>query len=418
MTISSEIRKAGPYEGNGIASVFPFWFKVFKTSEVVVVYTNPDAEESILGPSDCLIRLNPDQEAYPGGTVATNTPLDVGYLLTITSQVANLQPLDLTNQGGFYPKTINESLDRLTILAQQNTEAISRSVKVPISADIPPEALVERWENMAAQTLISSEAAARSAAAAESSASDANDAADRAEEAAEIAGGRPPISDSVTSSASDVYASSKAAKTAFDEARFSIKYFAEEQPLPTENIGPIWHEKFNSMMTWQEFTANGADYTGYASLLVGSLLMDTQPTPRKGYLFSGIEDFPRLMYPALRAWAMHHGLMVSAGVWAAGSIVVADSADGTTFKLFDVRGEFPRFWDRGRTADASRAFGSWQNNGNLAHTHNVNGIKKATSGGDFSVPYVSGTPEPGFISQSGGVESRPRNTAFLASIKF
>ena len=52
------------------------------------------------------------------------------------------EPLDLTNQGGFYPKVINAALDRLTILAQQNAEQISRSVKVPISSSVTSPGLV------------------------------------------------------------------------------------------------------------------------------------------------------------------------------------------------------------------------------------------------------------------------------------
>jgi hypothetical protein len=59
-----------------------------------------------------------------------------------------------------------------------------------------------------------------------------------------------------------------------------ILRFSTGAALPTTNIGAIWHDDYNSIMTWQVFSANGANYTGYASVLVGNLLMDTQPTPR------------------------------------------------------------------------------------------------------------------------------------------
>ena len=34
MTISSEVRKAGPYDGNDVTTSFPFSFKVFAASDV------------------------------------------------------------------------------------------------------------------------------------------------------------------------------------------------------------------------------------------------------------------------------------------------------------------------------------------------------------------------------------------------
>ena len=37
MTINSEVRAAGPFEGNDVATSFPFEFKVFADSEVLVV---------------------------------------------------------------------------------------------------------------------------------------------------------------------------------------------------------------------------------------------------------------------------------------------------------------------------------------------------------------------------------------------
>lgn len=139
-----------------------------------------------------------------------------------------------------------------------------------------------------------------------------------------------------------------------------LPVYATGKALPASNIGPIWHDDYDSVMTWQAFTANGASYTGYASQLVGNLLADTQPTPRKGYVRSGDDALSRTQYAALRAWGMHHGLMVAPSTWAAGSLAFKDNPDGLTFTVFDVRGEFPRFWDRGRGVDVGRQAGAWQ----------------------------------------------------------
>ena len=139
MTISSEVRKAGPYTGNGVTTAFPFAFKVFSADDVVVIQTNTAGVETTLTYTDYGITLNPDQDAAPGGTVNMVSAPAADYLLTITSRVQNLQPLELTNQGGFYPTTINDALDRLTILSQQNSERIGRSVKVAISSGVTEE---------------------------------------------------------------------------------------------------------------------------------------------------------------------------------------------------------------------------------------------------------------------------------------
>lgn len=146
MTISSEVRKAGPYAGNDVTTSFPFAFKVFSADDMVVVMTDPAGVEAELTGSgtDYSVSLNADQDTSPGGTVEKNSALATGYLLTITSSVPNLQPLDITNQGGFYPKVINNALDRLTILLQQVAEQVGRAVKTNISsAQTPDEMLAD-----------------------------------------------------------------------------------------------------------------------------------------------------------------------------------------------------------------------------------------------------------------------------------
>ncbi|GAB3190781.1 phage major tropism determinant [Hydrogenophaga aquatica] len=188
MTISSEVRKAGPFAGNNVTTSFPFSFKVFASADVVVVQTNPAGVETALTVgTDYTVTLNADQDTAPGGTVNKTTPLASGFLLTITSRVPNLQPLDLTNQGGFYPKVINAALDRLTILAQQNDEKIGRSVKVPISSSVSPDALIAQLTADAATAASAASSAAASQSAAAGSASSAASSASAASTSASAA---------------------------------------------------------------------------------------------------------------------------------------------------------------------------------------------------------------------------------------
>ena len=142
MTISSAVRVAGPYTGNGTTTSFPFAFKVFTTADVQVIRTDLSSIEStlVLG-TDYTVTLNSNQNVSPGGTVVMLTAPASGFLLTLTSQVTNLQSTDLTNEGGFYPSVITNALDKLTILVQQLSVQVGLAVKVNISSGISPSVM-------------------------------------------------------------------------------------------------------------------------------------------------------------------------------------------------------------------------------------------------------------------------------------
>jgi hypothetical protein len=136
LTISSTTRIAGPFVGNGTASVFPFTFKVFTAADLQVIrlIVSSGIEQQLVLNSDYTVTLNGNQNTNPGGNITlTAGALQTGYTLTITSDISNLQPTDLTNQGGFYPEVITDSLDRATIQIQQISDIGDRAIKVPLS---------------------------------------------------------------------------------------------------------------------------------------------------------------------------------------------------------------------------------------------------------------------------------------------
>jgi hypothetical protein len=145
MTISSNIRKAGPFVGNGTASNFAFTFKVFQASDLEVVRLNVSTtiETILVINSDYTVSLNADQNSNPGGSITlTAGALASGFNLVITSDIENLQPTDIVNQGGFYPDVLEDALDRATIQIQQLQEAVDRSAKLPITSAADADALV------------------------------------------------------------------------------------------------------------------------------------------------------------------------------------------------------------------------------------------------------------------------------------
>lgn len=175
MTISSQSRKAGPFIGNGVTVAFPFAFKVFAASDVYVVRATDTGTESVLTVgTHYSVTLNSNQNSNPGGTVTLGAALASNYKLVITSAVPNLQPVDITNNGGFYPKVINDALDRVTIMAQQLALDSSRAVKLPITSALTGDEFTAQLFNARDEAVDSAAAASVSATGAANSATSAS----------------------------------------------------------------------------------------------------------------------------------------------------------------------------------------------------------------------------------------------------
>lgn len=156
MTISSTLRKAGPYIGSGAAATFPFDFKVFTTADLKVVQLQlSTSTETVLAlTTDYTAILNADQNSNPGGSITlTAGALASGYNLIITSDVLPLQETDLTNQGGFYPEVINDALDKAVIQIQQIEDAVNRSIKLSTTNTINSTEFTETASARASKVL-------------------------------------------------------------------------------------------------------------------------------------------------------------------------------------------------------------------------------------------------------------------------
>lgn len=126
-------------------------------------------------------------------------------------------------------------------------------------------------------------------------------------------------------------------------------------------------------------------------------------------------------YTAPSGWLKANGAAISrtayADLFAAISTTFGNGDGFNTFNLPDLRGEFIRSWDNGRGVDAGRDFGSFQADEFKAHSHdgvpkNVNDTDRGGLSSLFSVDTNSQTGE------TGGNETRPRNIALLACIKY
>lgn len=98
------------------------------------------------------------------------------------------------------------------------------------------------------------------------------------------------------------------------------------------------------------------------------------------------------------------------------------AGDGsTTFNLPDLRGYFLRAWDDGRGVDSGRAFGSSQNDDFKSHSHTVRVQQSIAGGGGYiraSETSTNGSADLSLVNATGGTETRPKNIALLACIKY
>lgn len=120
-------------------------------------------------------------------------------------------------------------------------------------------------------------------------------------------------------------------------------------------------------------------------------------------------------------WLKANGAAVSRTIYADLFSAIGTTfgtGDGsTTFNLPDLRGEFIRGWDDGRGIDSGRSFGSFQADELKSHFHG--GTYRILSNGG-SVGYNQGLNAryDRNTSSTGGSETRPRNIALLACIKY
>lgn len=140
MTLPATERRAGPFNGNGVATTFSFTFKAFTTEEVLVVVAI-DGAETLLS-SNYSVSLNVDQTVNPGGTVTypvSGPPLAVGQQLSILSGVSYAQTLALPQGGNYNPAALEQGLDRIVMQVQQLQEQLARAIKVPPNTNINQE---------------------------------------------------------------------------------------------------------------------------------------------------------------------------------------------------------------------------------------------------------------------------------------
>lgn len=128
------------------------------------------------------------------------------------------------------------------------------------------------------------------------------------------------------------------------------------------------------------------------------------------------------MSAAPAGWLKCNGAAVSrtayAALFAAIGTTYGNGDGATTFNLPELRGEFVRSLDDGRGVDTGRAIGSWQVDIFASHNHAQDSrTLLGVAGAAAQVGSANGI-NGGTTDNTGGSETRPRNVAALACIKY
>jgi phage-related tail fiber protein len=181
--------------------------------------------------------------------------------------------------------------------------------------------------------------------------------------------------------------------------------------VDTSSSPPVWKVRNGSNSAW--ITIGVLDPAAFtpSGIPTGQIIYVATSSAPTGYLKANGAAVSRTTYATLFA-----AIGTTFGV-----------GDGsTTFNVPDLRGEFVRGWDDSRGIDSARTFGSAQADDFKSHQHNIFGQdNSAIPNGDGSNELAnvenSGSGAAYFSrtsSAAGGTETRPRNIALLACIKY
>lgn len=128
MTVSTEVDH-NEYTGNGVTTTFPYTFRIFQKSDLVVqvVDLNENITELILD-TDYIVT---GAGGYNGGNVILSKALVNGYQISISRELPVTQDTDLRNQGKFFAEVHEDAFDKLTMLIQQAISWLRLSLRKP-----------------------------------------------------------------------------------------------------------------------------------------------------------------------------------------------------------------------------------------------------------------------------------------------
>lgn len=130
MTVSTVVDH-NDYVGNGVTTSFPYTFRIFEKSDLVVtvIDLNENLTELTLDTDYTVTNAG----GYSGGNVVLSSALTNGWRISIARELEATQETDLRNQGKFFAEVHEDAFDKLTMLIQQANTANRLALRKPSS---------------------------------------------------------------------------------------------------------------------------------------------------------------------------------------------------------------------------------------------------------------------------------------------
>lgn len=147
MTVTSTTNRVVG-QGNGLTTQFDYSFLIQSQAYLVVTLTDSDGNETVLTTQDYTVTGIDDED---GGQVTyplSGPAISTGESLTIERVLPLKQLTTMSNQGAFYPQSVEEALDYLMMALQQVNDLYGRGLVVAVSDPDPlPLPAVEQRAN-------------------------------------------------------------------------------------------------------------------------------------------------------------------------------------------------------------------------------------------------------------------------------
>lgn len=158
------------FNGNGVATDFPFSFKIINDTDVKVMTVAPDGTETVLD-SDYYVDVTASKVVYPGyppgeEPAESERPpvLPTGWQLVVYREIPITQEANLGDRWPF--NVIESALDKITMILQNIWGIAGRCLKVSESAasDVDPTVPIEanktfKWDSTGKKILLTDDPA-------------------------------------------------------------------------------------------------------------------------------------------------------------------------------------------------------------------------------------------------------------------
>lgn len=432
MTVSARHTK-NIYIGDGVTRNWPYTFSLNHEDHLRIVLESPDGKITQIS-NEYQVDLMERAVRYP----LEDEPLAQGWKIALLRKTPLAQEMNLVNNGGFFPETIENAFDRVVLVEQEFQEEMDRTVKVPETAANPTEFVEELLgaksaaEQAASKSEQAEERAESSACLAKEDADRSFQEAERARESAnqaEIfaeqasAGGVRSVngaSGNVTLTAKEVGAISEMTGTGIATTTRADTKVEIHVPAPNYPVSSVNGKKGNVVLQSSDVGASDLNHSHQGMGDIGDIRFPAMTVKSCELKLDG-SLISRTNYSALWKWAEENQLVVSESEWSAEKSGLFGAGDGSvTFRLPDLRGQFLRVLDENRKIDidgTSRTVGTTQGDSYKSHSHDNYFTVIGGAGGAGGIKYNSDNNNRP-TAASGGTETRPKNIVYFACIRF